>query len=552
MIMYVALAILYLLILKYAEAPFLRRMSEATSNLKHYNSLRHKLSLTRWGSFIAFYGLMSAYMVWITLIIPREMAIPNLFFIILFPYIVHYYSERNILEKQTVIQKGKGIPHKNDNSVLLLRSFDKDDYTPGQTANKTNKFSEKGLLMWLKPYMKPYAVGNPREANIPSGAERIYVEDDYWRDDVELLMEQCEVLIMLLNNSESCLWELEKAHKFKEKLIVIVDDLEIYESSRTRLKEKVELPKLKEGASFPMLLCHDGVQYNFLRFSYTKPSYRLFADAVLEALSGIRKKRTYTLLHHRHLAPLQISAVCLLGISWATWSEANMILVYTSLIYFIIFSTLSLLSFAVTSTRKKRFKKEVHEAQERGTYISIHTALKHCCFPAQPKKVSAGATVRCKLGFMWSICWRIFAIILFPAMTSIQIIQLVDFFRVVKQATDWDVVSATVHVKTIGGPFDYNTLIHNTYNYKDEKISITGTYNDTSFIEFHQLRDKTLPATVDVKCYVNPNNPQECMLASDFVWPMYEKVSFFLTTLSTLTIVPWCIITLRRPRKHFM
>ena len=60
-----------------------------------------------------------------------------------------------------------------------------------------------------------------KELNSPIGAERIYLNDTEWEDEVWGLMERARLIVVLLNDSQSCIWEICKAHQFQEKVIFI-------------------------------------------------------------------------------------------------------------------------------------------------------------------------------------------------------------------------------------------------------------------------------------------------------------------------------------------
>lgn len=112
--------------------------------------------------------------------------------------------------------------------VLYLRGFAFDDYT---TNNKTlsekkdiNKFSEGLFIGILKQYMPVYAVGMTKELCSPIGAERIYLNDANWKSEVLDLMTRASLIVILLNDSPSCIWEVSRSNQFKERVVYICDN----------------------------------------------------------------------------------------------------------------------------------------------------------------------------------------------------------------------------------------------------------------------------------------------------------------------------------------
>lgn len=112
--------------------------------------------------------------------------------------------------------------------ILYLRGFSQDNYS--QTIKELNKevagngFSEGHFIHLLKQYMPVYAVGMTREFEAPHGALRVYLDDSVWEDEVEKLMDKARLIVILVNDSESCIWELRHARKYKDKIVYICDN----------------------------------------------------------------------------------------------------------------------------------------------------------------------------------------------------------------------------------------------------------------------------------------------------------------------------------------
>lgn len=138
------------------------------------------------------------------------------------------YAWSSFIASRSLPLSGK---HPNDiksKFVLYLRGFAFDDYT---TNNKTlsekkdiNKFSEGLFIGILKQYMPVYAVGMTKELCSPIGAERIYLNDANWESEVLDLMTRASLIVILLNDSPSCIWELSKSNQFKKKVVYICDN----------------------------------------------------------------------------------------------------------------------------------------------------------------------------------------------------------------------------------------------------------------------------------------------------------------------------------------
>lgn len=62
-----------------------------------------------------------------------------------------------------------------------------------------------------------YAVGMTKETYSPVGADRVYLDDSTWKDDVRELMIAAEKIVILVNDKENCIWEIEQTYNLKEK-----------------------------------------------------------------------------------------------------------------------------------------------------------------------------------------------------------------------------------------------------------------------------------------------------------------------------------------------
>lgn len=121
---------------------------------------------------------------------------------------------------------------------LYLRGFEKDAYcslTEAQSSNDSSQgFSEFNFTKQMSKITPIYAVGMTKELTSPIGAKRIYLADDTWQKDVRYLMEKASTIFILMNERESCLWEIEQSAEMLHKTCYIVDDCIQYEHIRQK------------------------------------------------------------------------------------------------------------------------------------------------------------------------------------------------------------------------------------------------------------------------------------------------------------------------------
>ena len=135
----------------------------------------------------------------------------------------------------------------NNRFALFLRGFKDDDYGKESSLDikeDDNTFSEYYFYRVLRPKIRLVAVGMTKELDSPYGASRIYLDNDTWQPDVVKLMTKADVIYILVNDRESCIWEISQAACMKEKTVLIVNDWKKYMTVRNILKAKITLPDI--------------------------------------------------------------------------------------------------------------------------------------------------------------------------------------------------------------------------------------------------------------------------------------------------------------------
>ena len=140
--------------------------------------------------------------------------------------------------------------------VLYLRAFSTDDYNA-----KTNEslswsvFSEDEFVRSLRGIFPVCAVGMTKEIVAPRGAMRVYVSDATWQVDVRELMERAKLIVILVDDRPSCLWEIEQSSNLLDKAALIVVDKEKYNSARVKVADSIALPDVTDDVPLPFCVC---------------------------------------------------------------------------------------------------------------------------------------------------------------------------------------------------------------------------------------------------------------------------------------------------------
>lgn len=101
---------------------------------------------------------------------------------------------------------------------------------------KAWKYSKK---IWRNSKkVKLYCVGMTKELESPVGCKRIYIDDTTWQDNVTELIKRASRIFVLVNTSESCLWEIKQCEQYaKDRTIYILHDEKILEKVHALMKK---------------------------------------------------------------------------------------------------------------------------------------------------------------------------------------------------------------------------------------------------------------------------------------------------------------------------
>lgn len=168
-----------------------------------------------------------------------------------------------------------------ENSVLYLRAF-KDDAsifkfiksggTGGSFLNPCTE--EEQLMQVLACVGPPIAVGRPSEWLPPTGAQRIYLEDQVWQEKVATMMDAASLIVLQVGEGDGLRWELETilSKTNKNKLLLYCNKLK--KAQYCQLVDTIEelseaaLPPFKEvkkrGRVNGFLMLQDDKKMSFL------------------------------------------------------------------------------------------------------------------------------------------------------------------------------------------------------------------------------------------------------------------------------------------------
>lgn len=244
--------------------------------------------------------------------------------------------------------------------ILYLRGFSVDSYEgikPLQKRMSFDSFSEYHFISILKKYLPVYSVGMTKELSAPLGATRIYLNDIEWEKDVHDLIERAELVVVLVNDSDSCLWEIENCVNLT-KTILIVDNQEKLLAVRGHLAKKHLYP-------FPILISSHSILYHTdshgeyvaIHYENTEKSYLKITKKIMKERYGVCRwtiNRWQLRLFQILLVIILFPIIFLLSVSRVSNAEL-MLYVLGGVFFFIIIYLL----YATPISKWKNFKSKI-------------------------------------------------------------------------------------------------------------------------------------------------------------------------------------------------
>lgn len=177
--------------------------------------------------------------------------------------------------------------------VLYLRGFYSDNYTGMSTLveeSHFDSFSEFHFIKILNKFFPVYTVGMTKELSSPYGAERIYLDDNVWEEDVSELVNRAEMVVVLVNDSDSCITEIEQCYNLN-KTILVVDDDEKFTKVNGYFNSKKHLYPFPTSIKSQTLLYDYNPQksYSILAYENKEKSYRKIIKQLMKERYGISR-----------------------------------------------------------------------------------------------------------------------------------------------------------------------------------------------------------------------------------------------------------------------
>ena len=184
--------------------------------------------------------------------------------------------------------------------ALFLRGFQDDNYKLEEFVQIDNDtFSEQFFIKELNQFIPSVAIGMTKEVNSPWGANRIYVSDDTWKEDVSELILKAEYIFVLLNDRPSCIWEIEQLETMLYKTYFFIEDIEKYNAVKVKLNGCIEFPEIEcLNVNIPFHLHMGNGMSVTSSYSSSKDGYKavisaIFAEQIKRNESEIKGYRNF-------------------------------------------------------------------------------------------------------------------------------------------------------------------------------------------------------------------------------------------------------------------
>lgn len=290
MLLALIIVVIYTVILKIIEDPIIEQI-QVGGDFDEILYLRKKLIKLRKRSLVII--LILCFALYLIQVIGYKIdwydleAIGSFFMSIFSCYvIVRKKKNHNPLSVMSDLSKDDVLTSKKD-YILFLRGFEQDDYTPKAQINEWERsfrnFSEFHFTSTLKQSINVYAVGMTKEVEAPTGADRVYLSDKDWKQDVLDLMVNARLIVVLVDDRESCIWEIERSIDMLNKTLFIVDDAEKYSNILMSMGDKIAFPQMSTDIKTPFMIYFEGhTEPQLYKFRNTKKSYRKLSDNILK------------------------------------------------------------------------------------------------------------------------------------------------------------------------------------------------------------------------------------------------------------------------------
>lgn len=170
--------------------------------------------------------------------------------------------------------------------ALYLRGFSFDNYEGMRSLQKKTRydhFSEFHFINILDKYMPVYSVGMPKELSAPFGSTRIYLNNEEWEKDVQELIHKAEMVVVLVNDSDSCIWEMVNCYNLN-KTLLIVDDKDKMLTVRGHFANKHLYP-------FPISLNAQTILYHNSENEYLEMPFENTENSYIKVIKRLMKDK---------------------------------------------------------------------------------------------------------------------------------------------------------------------------------------------------------------------------------------------------------------------
>jgi len=216
--------------------------------------------------------------------------------LVLFIVVYDFYAYKH--NYQLLIEKMRGnVSHMmadelismNTPFALYLRGFNDDSYA---NRYKDKEFNELEFSRVVKEHLgfNMYAIGMTKELDSPRGAERVYVDDESWKETVVNLIGLSSRVYILVNDRDSCLWEMRQVSPYLEKTVFIVNDRRIYQQVREELAPYISFPEVGELRAKRFFFNHKMIPIPFRNGKRDYISIALLPDEMVKWEERVKKE----------------------------------------------------------------------------------------------------------------------------------------------------------------------------------------------------------------------------------------------------------------------
>ena len=225
-----------------------KKLISEAANIDEANEIRTRLFKKRKKIVAVFFTVVVLIVVGVTIIDYERFLLMNILVLVILFIEARYDISKTEFYGNISYQTPEGFVSEHEEFYLYLRGFN-DDVPFGEEDDKDDNGFDESMFTEVVDYalgIPCCTLGMTKEVDAPIGATRVYVNDADWQEKVLGLMQKAKGIYILVNDRNSCIWEIEQSLVLLDKTVFFVSDYSKYNNIKRRFADVIDMPDAKE------------------------------------------------------------------------------------------------------------------------------------------------------------------------------------------------------------------------------------------------------------------------------------------------------------------